>query len=236
MQIISKNRANFSIQPLNIDDCCLCWYLLGMRNSILNRKFRYTFSNATAVILFINIVVFMLTQFVFPKLLYYLAMVPSMVLYRKCYWQFLTYMFVHGSTMHLISNMFGLIIFGTALERKIGTREFVLFYLLTGTLSGIASYAAYYAAGMNVVLLGASGALYAIMLAFSVFFPNSVVFLFGIMPIRTPVLIVAYFLIEFFSQFISDGVAHTTHLFGLLFALLYVLIRFRINPLRAWSR
>ena len=117
-----------------------------------------------------------------------------------------------------------------------GTREFLLFYFLTGTLSGIASFFVYLFTGTNAILLGASGALYAVMLLFSVLYPRAIIYLFGIFPVRAPVLVILYFIIELYSQMGSYGgsVAHMTHLFGLLFAALYCVIRMRIKPWQAW--
>ena len=212
-------------------------YLLVMRNSIINRQFRYTFSNAASGLVIANIVVFGLAYFLFPQLRYILSMSLPMIIGRHWYWQFVTYMFMHGGIWHLMFNMLALYMFGSPLERKIGTREFLLFYFLVGTLSGVASFTVYYLTGQwFTILLGASGAIYGVLLLFSVFFPSSVVLLFGILPMRAPTLVLLYFCIEFFgSVFSSGGVGHATHLFGLVFALLYVMIRMRINPLRAWG-
>ena len=214
-----------------------CSDYFPVMNSILNRKFRYTFSNATLALIVVNCAVFLVSYLFYPALTYYLAMIPSAVVYGHWYWQFVTYMFAHAGLWHLFSNMLGLFIFGTAVERAVGTREFVLFYFLTGTLSGIASFIVYFLTGTNAVLLGASGALYAVMLLFSVIYPRAVIYLFGIFPIRAPVLVILYFFMELFSQMSSYGgsVAHMTHLFGLIFALLYCLIRLRIKPWQAWG-
>ena len=207
-----------------------------MRNSIINRQFRYTYSNAAAVIAVINIVAYGVVTFLFPRFLYIFSLIPSAVLYRHWYWQFFTYMFMHGGLWHLLFNMLALFMFGMPVERKIGTREFVLFYFLVGTLSGIASYIAFYLSGQNVMLLGASGAIYGVMLLFSVFFPSAGVLLFGFIPMRASTLVLLYFCIEFFgSIFASGSIGHSTHLFGLLFAFLYVMIRMRIKPWRAWG-
>ena len=125
-----------------------------MRNTIINRRFRYAYWNVTSIFIALNVAVFCLTYFLFPRLTYTLAMVPAYVLYEHTYWQFLTYMFTHGSVSHLAFNMLSLYIFGSAVERRVGSREFILYYLLTGVLSGIASYVMYYIANTNVVLLG----------------------------------------------------------------------------------
>lgn len=207
-----------------------------MRNSIINRQFRYTYSNSAAAIAVINIVAYGVVTFLFPRFLYIFSLIPSAVLYRHWYWQFFTYMFMHGGLWHLLFNMLALFMFGMPVERKIGTREFVLFYFLVGTLSGIASYIAFYLSGRNVMLLGASGAIYGVMLLFSVFFPSAGVLLFGFIPMRASTLVLLYFCIEFFgSVFASGSIGHSTHLFGLLFAFLYVMIRMRIKPWRAWG-
>ncbi len=208
-----------------------------MRSTIINRRFRYTYSNVTTILVVINFIVFCLTRFLMPSLTYYLALVPRYILYRHWYWQFLTYMFVHGSVSHFLFNMLSLYIFGSAVERRIGSREFTLYYLLCGTLCGVASYAMYYLANTNVVLLGASGAIYALLILFSALYPRAVIYVFGIIPVQAPLLIIIYFVIELAGGLFSyDGVAHMTHLFGLFFGLIYMLVRMRINPLREWRR
>ncbi len=206
-----------------------------MKNSIINRQFRYTFRNATAVILAVNVLVFIVLQ-VFPDAVYYLSLVPVYVRFYHWYWQFLTYAFTHSEFWHLLSNMLALWIFGTAVERAVGTKEFLLFYLVVSVFSGAAAYLTYVSSGSSyVVLLGASGAVYALMFLFSVLFPSADLLVFGIIPVRAPVLVTVYFLIEFFSQFSYDGTAHLVHLYGLLAALLYMLIRLRMNPLKRWG-
>jgi membrane associated rhomboid family serine protease len=208
-----------------------------MKDSILNRRMRYTYTHVTETLIIINVLVFLLTEFIYPRSVYYLAMIPSFVLHGYV-WQLFTYMFVHGGFSHILFNMLGLYIFGSMVERRIGSKEFLLFYLLTGTLSGVFSFVAYLLAGTNVVLLGASGALYAVMLLFSVLYPYAVVYVFGLLPIRAPLLVVIYFLFELFSQMsgANGGASHLTHLGGLLFAYIYCLIRLRLNPLQEWRR
>ena len=218
------------------DSPLFSYYFLSMKNNILNRRFRYTYSNVAIILIVINFIVFCLTEFLFPRLVYTLALVPSSVLYNHTYWQFVTYMFTHANVSHILFNMLALYIFGTACERRVGSKEFLLFYMLTGVLSGIASYISFYLSNTNVILLGASGAIYAVMLLFSVLYPRAVVYVFGLIPMRAPVLVVVYFFIEFFSQLaVNDGVAHMTHLFGLLFAFLYIVIRMNVNPFKVWS-
>ncbi len=164
-------------------------------------------------------------------------MVPLYIYFKHWIWQFFTYMFVHGSFWHLLSNMLGVFIFGRIVEKRIGTKEFVLYYLLTGTLSSLSSYFVYlYTGEAYSVVLGASGAMYALLLLFSLLFPRAVILLLGIIPIKAPVLLLIYFLIDFCSQISGGtGTAYLVHLFGLFWGLLYVTIRMRMNPLKRWG-
>lgn len=202
--------------------------------NILNRKFQYSYWNVNVILVVINVAVFFISNYIYPYLSSMLAMIPLRILLQpsSCY-TFFTYMFVHGSIYHLFSNMLGLLIFGTILERRIGSKEYLLYYFITGTLSGVLSFLFYYLSGSYFILLiGASGALYAVMLLFAVFFPNAVVFVFGIIPMRAVTLVAFYFIIEFASSFAHDGISHITHLSALLVGLIYIIVRMRINPFR----
>lgn len=89
----------------------------------------------------------------------------------------------------------------------------------------------------GVFLLGASGAVYAVLFAYAVFFPRSVIFIWGIVPVPAPVLVFIYALIELGSQFFGSGsnVAHMTHLFGFLAAWFYFVLRMGIHPIKIWK-
>jgi len=132
--------------------------------------------------------------------------------------------------------MLALFIFGTHVERQMGSREFLLFYFLTGTLAGIFSFFVYVASDqLFVFLMGASGAVFAVSLAYAVFFPDSTIYIWGILPVRAPIMVLGMTAIGLFSMVfgINRGVAHLTHLAGFGFAWLYFLVRFRVNP---WQR
>lgn len=208
-----------------------------MKQSFMHRKFRYSYTQVTIKLIIANVVIFLFTM-LSSRLATYLAMIPGAVLYNHWYWQFVTYMFVHGGIGHLFFNMFGLWVFGLPVERQLGSREFLLFYLLTGTLSGIFSFLAYLIAGVNVVLVGASGAIFAVLFAFAVFYPHARIFLFGIVPMRAPVMVLLYAAIELFNQVTGTvgGVAHLTHLAGFAFAYLYMLFRLNIHPMDVFRR
>jgi membrane associated rhomboid family serine protease len=211
---------------------------VGMDKKLLHKQFTYTFSNVTLKLIIINVVVFFLTS-ASRDILIYGSLIPALIIRDHYYWQFFTYMFFHSNITHLLFNMLGLFFFGSQVEKRIGSREFLLFYLLIGTLAGVFSYFVYIWSGNYVViLLGASGAVYGVLLAFAVFFPFARIFVFGVLPVQAPVLVVVYTIIEIFSQMTgaSSGVAHLTHLAGFAFAYLYILIRMQINPIDVWRR
>ena len=208
------------------------------KQSFINRKFPdSSYTNITLKLVIINALVYLLTAYLYPRSAYYLAMIPSFVL-QGYVWQVFTYMFVHGGFSHLLFNMLSLFIFGSMVERRVGSKEFLLFYLLTGLFSGIVSFVSYLLAGTNVILVGASGAIYGVLLMFAVFYPYARIFIFGLIPVRAPLLVVLYTVIELYSQVFGRGgnVAHLTHLSGLLFAYLYCRIRMKINPVEVFKR
>ena len=154
---------------------------------ILRRPFPYVYRRTALSIIFINFVIFGL-GFLYPNLNeyvhYYGAMNPILVVKGHMYWQFISYMFVHQNISHVFFNMLALLVFGLNLEKAIGSREFLLFYLVCGALSGFFSFLVYWFTGYyGVFLLGASGAVYAVLFAYAVFFPRSVIFIWGIVPV-----------------------------------------------------
>jgi len=204
--------------------------------SVLRKPFRYSYSSAVFYLIGITVLV-NLAQRLFGPVSVILAMNPIYVLHGWV-WQFFTYMFVHDPRgfSHILFNMLGLFIFGMQVERRMGTREFLLYYFVTGTLAGVASFAVYVFAGAAPFLMGASGALFAVELAFAAFYPDALIYIWGIIPLRAPVMVLGYTGLELFLSFtgMQRGVAHFTHLSGFAMGWLYFLIRFGINPWRAF--
>ncbi len=202
-----------------------------MRASFLRRPFRYSNDSLCLWLVAVNILVYA-AGYLFPSLTYLLAMNPMGVLAGRL-WQPFTYMFAHASLSHLLVNMFGLFIFGMQVERALGSKEFLLYYLVTGFLAGLFSFVAYLLTGAyGVFLLGASGAVFAVQLAYAALFPDSRLLLWGIIPVRAPMLVLGYTAIEVYSQLFGfrSSVAHLTHLAGFGFGWIYFLLRFGINP------
>ncbi|MBO4393727.1 MAG: rhomboid family intramembrane serine protease [Spirochaetales bacterium] len=212
-----------------------------MKDTFLNKKFKYTYSNAAVYIVLLNVFVFMLTYysgltFKGLPLVYWLSLIPGFV-NMGWIWQFVTYMFVHSSVMHLFFNMFALIMFGRVLERTLGTREFLLFYFLCGILGGVINYVFNVIQGsLGVAIMGASGCIYALLFLCAVLFPTARLLLFFFIPMKMPYAVMLYIAIEIFSQIygIANGVAHLIHLSCIAIAWLYVVIRFRLNPIQVW--
>jgi membrane associated rhomboid family serine protease len=204
--------------------------------NFLRRPFRYRYDNITLFLIGINVLVFLGQQvFAGSYLSEYLAMIPIAVV-NGWVWQFVTYMFAHGGLTHLLFNMLALFIFGSQVERHMGSREFLLYYLATGILAGVFSFCVYWATGAYMIrLVGASGAIFAVQLAYAAFFPHAVIFIWGILPVRAPVMVLGFTVIELVSSVFGfrSGVAHFTHLAGFGFGWIYFLARFGINPWKA---
>ena len=166
-------------------------------------------------------------------------------------YQFLTYMFLHGGFTHLLFNMFALWMFGSVIERVWGSKKFLFYYIVCGLGAGIVQemvqYASYSIQGLGAyeyvsaggvrmsmdsyinlwTTIGASGAVYGILLAFGMIFPNERLFIIPIpFPIKAKWLILGYIVIEVVSAMSGpgDGVAHMAHLGGMFFG--FLLIRY----------
>ena len=210
--------------------------------NIVRRPFRYRNDNVVFILIGINVFIY-IVMFLFKELpiIRYLSMIPLAVLRERSVWRFVTYMFIHDprSISHILFNMFALFIFGRQVEYHMGSREFLLYYFLTGILAGIFSFLVYWFTGyLLTALMGASGAIFAVQLAFAVFFPDSVIYIWGILPLRAPVMVLGFTGLELLFMITGRGgnVAHITHLAGFAFGWLYFLIRFGINPWKAMRR
>ncbi|MBR2958613.1 MAG: rhomboid family intramembrane serine protease [Bacteroidales bacterium] len=136
-------------------------------------------------------------------------------------WQPLTYMFMHGSFEHLFFNMFSLWMFGSALEEYWMTKRFVFYYMVCGIGAGLLNMLI---PGFHVSV-GASGAIYGLLLAFAMMFPNDYIYLYFLVPIKNKWFIIGMVAIELFEGIFRsyDGVAHFAHLGGMLIGLILVL-------------
>jgi membrane associated rhomboid family serine protease len=164
-----------------------------------------------------NTVVFLLTQ-LDRGLYFYLAFVPLEILQRP--WTVFAYMFAHGTFMHLFFNMLGLYFFGPPLESRWGSREFIKFYIICGLGGAALSFA--FAAHSPII--GASAAVYGVMLAFAMNWPEMHIYIWAIFPVqaRVLVLILAAFSLLSAVRGQGDGIAHIAHLGGFAAAYIYL--------------
>ncbi len=167
-----------------------------------------------------------------------LGLAPVDVFERFWIWQPVTYMFLHGGLFHILFNMLALWMFGTELEQIWGSRFFLKYYFITGIgaaatmlLLSLFSSSVYYSA-----TIGASGAIYGVLLAYALYFPNRPIFLYFIFPIPAKYFVLILGAISFFS--VSDstsGVAHGAHLGGLAVGYVYLkglrLRRLDVSPM-----
>ncbi|MCQ2131943.1 MAG: rhomboid family intramembrane serine protease [Bacteroidaceae bacterium] len=138
-----------------------------------------------------------------------------------------TYMFMHGGLMHLFFNMFALWMFGRIIEQAWGTKRFLTFYFICGIGAAIIQELGQVVGLIEpwAMTVGASGAIYGILLAFGMLYPNEKMFIIPIpFPIKAKYFVWGYVVIELFEALMQkDGVAHFAHLGGMLFGFIYIL-------------
>ena len=177
-------------------------------------------------ILIINIVLFISKFFLNDKidLDRFLDLYPIGTPYFKPH-QFITYMFMHADLPHIFLNMIGLYMFGSILENIWGAKRFLNYYLLCGLGAaalqlGISAYNEQY-----TILLGASGAVFGLLVAFAMMFPNTELQLYFVIPVKAKYLVAGYAAFELFNGFYAnDNVAHFAHLGGLIVGVIIMLI------------
>ncbi|MFH1862148.1 MAG: rhomboid family intramembrane serine protease [bacterium] len=178
---------------------------------------------AVRALIIINAAIFLLQEFFRLPLAYLLGLVPYEVLHKGAVWQLVTYMFLHGGFMHVLFNMFALWMFGSQLERFWGTREFLKYYFITGIGAGIINVA--FSASSQIPTIGASGAIFGILLAYGVTFPNNLILLYFFIPIRAKYFVLIFAVLEFImaARYAgTDGVAHFAHLGGMAVGFIYL--------------
>lgn len=169
------------------------------------------------------------TIFTSPGIRQALVMDPGAISTRP--WGVVTYLFVHAGIIHLATNMLGLYLFGTAVENRMGSKSFLLFYLYCGV------GAALFSALLSLVIpqspiIGASGAVFGVMVAFAILWPDVEIFVFPIpFPIKARTLVIGLALLDLvMARFSSDNIAHEAHIGGLLAGWLFFKIQSFSRP------
>jgi len=178
-------------------------------------------------ILISNILIFA-AQYFYPRLTELFGLTPALFLgqFPNYFYQVVTYMLLHGGFWHLFFNMFTLWMFGTEIEYTWGTRSFGRFYVLCG-LAGAALTLAVFPTQL-VITIGASAAIYGVMVAYWLMFPRRYLYIYFLFPVKVKWAVPAFMILGFF--FGGPQVAHMAHLGGALCGLAYIKLDWR------WTR
>ena len=178
-------------------------------------------------LLIINIIVFLGTELIGDPMYQWFALFPiGSPLFR--WWQFVTHMFMHGNFAHIFFNMWSLIVFGPLLERLWGSKKFLIFYFVCGLGAALCHELVLMTQPLsNIPTVGASGAIYGLLLGFGMLYPNYVLTLvFPPVSLKAKWFVIIFAAIELVTGVLGtrDGVAHFAHLGGMLFGLILILI------------
>jgi membrane associated rhomboid family serine protease len=186
-------------------------------------SFGYGLTPVIKKLIIITATVFLLQMVVDYKINFYLGLVPLLVWKKFFLWQLFTYIFLHGDVSHILFNLLALWMFGGELENYWGSRKFLFYFFFCGIGAGICTVI--FSPYQLIPVIGASGAIYGILLAFGWLFPNRLIYIYFLFPIPAKYFVLIYGFLEFiyFSRGgTGGGVAHLTHLGGLLFGLIYM--------------
>jgi len=196
---------------------------------------------AVKKLLIVNVAVFVVYFFAVPtrldieplqQLFRALSLIPSWVVFGAL-WQPFTYLFLHDpyGFSHILFNMLTLWWFGGDLERDWGSRRFLKYYFFCGVGAGLMDVAArFFFGGLNIPTIGASGAIYGVLLAFGLLYPDRIIYFALIFPLPARIFVFILGAIAFLSAFGAPGsaVSHVAHLGGMLFGYIYLRRRPRV--------
>jgi membrane associated rhomboid family serine protease len=205
------------------------------------------FPDGVKWLLISNVAVFVLTfllardEAVLRGVFAWLALSPYNVFHNLRIWQLATYLFLHGGIWHLLVNMFTLWMFGITLEKDWGTRRFLKYYFICGIGAGLCDVT------VNALLghwgsstIGASGAIYGLLLAFGVLYPDTTILFSFLFPIKAKYFVMIYGAIELLSAMnVNTGVSNIAHLGGMAFGFIYLKMHFPtmdLEEVRGWYR
>ena len=182
------------------------------------------FTDAIKFIISINFLIFILQYLsgMEDELFTVFGIVPSKTFGELMLWQPFTYLFFHGGIWHVLINMFVLWMFGSELEKFWGKKEFLRFFFITGIGSGLITIL--FSLSSTNPVVGASGAIYGVLLAYGFMFPNRLVYLYFLIPIKVKYLVMLIGAIAFFSSLNpgNSNISHLTHLSGMVIGFIYL--------------
>ncbi len=170
------------------------------------KKFEWWSVKLSVVMFIVYIITVMYPDFIYSNF----AMVSSEALIKP--WMFVTHIFLHGGLMHLGSNLFALLLFGSILEKTVGSRKFLIIFFAAGIVSGFADLLFYSSA------VGASGAIFGIMGSLAMIRPKLVVWVMGV-PMYMIIAVFIWALLDLGGMFYPSNIAHAAHLFGMAFGI-----------------
>lgn len=185
-----------------------------------------------------NVSVYLVQVFAGRNFLYTFGLVPYQITRNLRLWQIFTHMFLHGGLFHLLINLFVLWMFGKPIEREWGTSSFLKYYFTCGLGAGFFIFIT--SLNSRIPVVGASGAIYGILVAFAMLYPDSIIYLYFLFPIKAKhfvILIGAVALLAGISRGRSN-IAHFGHLGGLLVGYVYLkfpLWRHRFHPAKIFA-
>ncbi len=177
------------------------------------------------VLLVVNVGIFLVDFLTRGRILFpLLALDPWAVTRQFEVWRVFTYMFAHDfrGVIHILFNMLMLWMFGVPVAREMGEGGFLRLYLLSGLFAGLCSLVFYGATGNPALIVGASGAIYALLIAFARFYPDQQLLMFFLFPMPVKYAVMIFIGISLLLINAGDGIAHIAHLGGALFAWIYL--------------
>ena len=184
---------------------------------------------AVRYLMFANGIVFLLQAIIGRSLISWFGLHPVYIFNKFYIWQFFTYMFLHGDFLHILLNMFILWMFGCEVERHWGDREFLKYYFICGIGAGF--FHLIFNMSSPIPVVGASGAIFGILIAFAMLFPDRRVILFPFpIPLKAKYLAIIFASIELVFGFVGQsGVAHFAHLGGMIVGFVFLKFGWRIS-------
>ena len=188
------------------------------------------FTDAIKILVTVNFGIYLLQSLSGKEEVFFrlFGLVPSVFLSELMLWQPFTYMFFHApfyssvGISHILLNMLGLWVFGRELEQAWGKKNFLKYYFITGIGSGLITY--FFQMSSDNPVIGASGAVYGILLAYGILYPNRMLYIWGLIPVKSMWLVIIMGAIAFFGLLgNSDGISHVTHISGMLIG--YILLK-----------
>ena len=187
-------------------------------------------------LLITNIVIFILMALSGEKSFLFrsFGLVPILVWQKFKFWQLFTYLFIHGDWLHILLNMFMLWVCGQDLETQWGRNSFFLFYFVCGIGSGFITVL--FDINSITPIVGASGAIYGLLVAYGFTYPNRILLLYGLFPIRAKYVVLGFGIIAFLASLSANlsNISHVTHLSGMIIGFIFICFSPYWNGIKIW--